>query len=180
MRRMAIFILPLWLAAGALGWLRAGTSAGPRAAEIDNWEALQYAPVSSAVYKAMAASLKQSALLPLTFQEVQAQEEAEKQDVAAQNTVGSAPPFPQIISSYRLNKTRYIQLLNADGTVSKLQQGDVHDTGWEIKTVDRRRIIAVFDGEELEIPIIAYLEGAFEKPENDGSEEGTGASSGGE
>ena len=182
MRRIALFIIPLFIASGALGWLSAGTSAGPRSADVDNWEALLYRPVSPADYKAMATSLKQSALLPLSAKEVQAQAAAA---AAAENTSSdvktrAAKPFPKIIGHYRLNNKRYIQVRNADATVSKLQQGDVHDTGWEIKTVDRRRVIAVFDGEELEIPIIAYLEAAFQKPEEDGTSDGTDTESGGE
>ena len=38
------------------------------------------------------------------------------------------------------------------------------DSGWEIKTVDRRQVVAVFDNEELVVQIIPYLVDAFDKP----------------
>ena len=53
-----------------------------------------------------------------------------------------------------------------------MRQGDVLASGWEIKKVDGRHVIAVFDGEEVSLPIIPYLEGAFEpEPEPDADRE---------
>jgi hypothetical protein len=66
--------------------------------------------------------------------------------------------------------------LAPDNGVAKLRGGDVLDSGWEIKTVDRRQVIAVFDGEEIIVPVIPYLKGAFDKPDEsiDNKAEGGG------
>lgn len=179
MRRFIPLVILLLIASASLGWFRAGTIAGPRAAEVDGWDALQHGQPSDADYKAMAAKFKQSALLPLT---TRLEIENAANAAALQTAAGplAAPPFPQIVGSSRINNARVIHVILADNTLTKLRQGEVLESGWEIKTVDRKRVIAVFDGEELEIPIIAYLEAAFEKSEEDGMNEGADVTSGGE
>ena len=72
------------------------------------------------------------------------------------------PPFPKILGSSRLNQTRYLHVHLPDLKETKLRQGDVLESGWEIKKVDGRQVIAVFDGEEVSLPIIPYLKDAFD------------------
>ena len=186
MRRFAPLIVLLLCASAVLGWLRAGISAGARAAEPDSWAQLQLGAPSDARFKEMSLQLKRSAFFPESPAELIAAEEAQKAKAGSADVdlPSGAPPFPQIIGASYLNNRRYIHLKMPKNSVAKLQQGDVLDSGWEIKTVDRRRVIAVFDDEEIEIPIISYLEAAFKRPEGDalGDTEldGTDTKSGGE
>ena len=169
MRKRLPLIILLLMASGVLGWLHAGTSAGARSGEIDNWSTLQSDSMSSSEYKELAKQLKKSALLPLSRKEQIALEEAaikraKNNYVAARPSQRAAPPFPKILGSSRLNKRHYVHVLIPDKGMKKIRRGDVLESGWEIKTVDRRQVIAVFDEEELTLPVIPYLEGAFDKP----------------
>jgi len=179
MRKLLPLILLLLIASGVLGWLRAGTSAGARTAELDSWSTLQSGAMGTAEYKALAKQLKQSALLPLSRKEQKAREEAATKLAASTSPAGQAaarpvPPFPKILGGSRLNRTHYVHVLAADNSLTKLRGGDVLESGWEIKTVDRRQVIAVFDGEELTLPVIPYLKGAFEKPAKSGDNKAGG------
>ena len=187
MKKYIGLIAALLILSAVLGWMRAGTSAGTRTAEIDNWDSLKYEAQSKAGYQTLAGALKDSALLPFNKKEKKALEEIEAASTArpaADGRLQSAPPFPKILGSSRLDNKRYIHVMGPGETVEKHQKGDVLENGWEIKTVDRKQVIAVFDGEELEIPIISYLEAAYEKPKERSDDEeienGTDAQSGGE
>jgi len=173
MKRLLPFIIIALIASGVLGWLRAGTSAGPQPPTADGWEALQYQPPSAGDYQAMAARLKATSLLPLSrIAERKLGNSPEAPTVAGP---GNAPPFPKIASSYVINSTRYVQLLGTDKTMQKVKAGDVLENGIEIKSIDRRRVLAVFDGEEIEVPIIAHLQSAFEKSEENAMDDNSPA-----
>ncbi len=178
MRRFIPLIFALLIASAALGWMRAGTSAGTRAADVDGWNALNYAPLSRASYAKMAARLKSAQLLPLSRIEEKILANGGGPNTAVLGSKNT-PPFPRILG-YSLP---HVLTEGPDKTTLKFKKGDVLDSGWEIKTVDRKRVIAVFDGEDFEFPIIAYLKEAFEKPDGDGDDDKTNAqntTSGGE
>lgn len=170
---MRKFIAPailLLILSGALGWMRAGTSAGQRPPETDRWDVMSYERLPEASYKNMTAGLKRSAFLPLSRKE---QRELDKN--AAQSTTStsaaatskSIPPFPKIQGSSIADNKRIIHISGPDGTAAIFRQGDVLESGWEILKISRREVIAVFDGEELKIPIIPYLETAFDEAARD-------------
>ncbi len=167
MRRLALLIFALLIASAALGWMRAGTSAGSRSAGLDGWNAQSYAPLSSAEYTEMVTRLKNAQLLPLSFREektLAAEDGADTTDIDDKNT----PSFPRILAYDR----PYIYVEGPEKTRVKFKKGDVLDSGWEIKTVDRKHVIAVFDGEEFEFPVIPYLKAAFERPDDESGEDG--------
>ena len=172
---MKRFILPiclLFVAATTVGWVQAGTSAGARPAKTDNWSTLKADRLSKIEYIQLAEKLKQSGFLPLSPEEQRVLDEEIINTAGLNNNENESlsstaiPPFPKILGSSRLNQTRYLHVYLPDLKETKLRQGDVLASGWEIKKVDGRHVIAVFDGEEVSLPIIPYLEGAFE-PEPD-------------
>ena len=172
MKRLILPICLLFVAATAVGWVQAGTSAGARPAKTDNWSTLKADRLSKIEYIQLAEKLKQSGFLPLSPEEQRVLDEEIINTAGLNNNENESlsstaiPPFPKILGSSRLNQTRYLHVYLPDLKEAKLRQGDVLASGWEIKKVDGRHVIAVFDGEEVSLPIIPYLEGAFE-PEPD-------------
>ena len=162
-RRVLPLALCLIAVSAILGWLRAGTVAGERPPSADGWEQMQYAPPSKAEYKKMAAKLKASSLLPLSRIEerkINIEGAAESEE-----TTSDVPDFPKVGGAKTVRNTRYVSLVGKDNTIVTIKAGDVLDSGWEIKSISPRSVLAVFDGQDLEIPINSYLQEAFEKPE---------------
>ena len=113
-------------------------------------------------YKRLKTLLKSSQFFPsFTQEEIDAEEAAAQ--LAADANKSAAPPFPKVIGASRLNNVAYIHLQEPDLSLLKVKQGDVLESGWEIISVDDETLIAVFDQEEINIPVISYLEAAFEK-----------------
>jgi len=162
MRRFLPILIVLLLASGALGWLRAGTLAGPQPPALDGWNNQKYISIPDSEYKRLKTLLKSSQLLPSLSKEELGAEEVAAQ-LAAEANGTSAPPFPKVIGASRLNNVAYIHLQEPDLSLIKVKQGDVLDSGWEILSVDGDKLIAVFDEEEISIPVITYLKAAFEK-----------------
>ena len=162
MQRFLPILIVLLLASAALGWLRAGTLAGPQPPAIDGWDNHKYISIPDSEYKRLKAVLKSSQFLPSFTQEELDAEDAAAQIVAGANK-SAAPPFPKVIGASTLNNVAYIHLQELDLSLLKVKQGDVLDSGWEILSVDDDKLIAVFDEEEINIPVITYLKAAFEK-----------------
>jgi len=72
---------------------------------------------------------------------------------------------PKIGGAKTVRNVRHVSLIGEDNVIQTVKAGDVLDSGWEIKSINRKRVIAVFDGQELDIPINSYLQEAFEKPD---------------
>jgi len=164
------FFLPLIVLAlmgsAALGWLRAGTSAGAQPPAADGWDTMQYNTLSDKDYDSIAAKVKASALLPLSLREEQ---KRGNDEVNTQTALGptDAPPFPKILGFSVSNTITQVHLLGPEDSLLKAKAGDVLDSGWEIKSIGRKGVSAVFDGQDIEVPIVSYLQTAFEKSEED-------------
>lgn len=170
MRKFMALTVLLLIGSGALGWMRAGTSAGQRPPEVDRWDALSYQSLPMERYKNMTAGLKKSAFLPLSRKEQRELDQLKTQSAAQslpQTASKSIPPFPKIQGSSIADNKRIIHITGPDGTAAAFRQGDVLESGWEILKISRKEVTAVFDGEELKIPIIAYLETAFDQSAQD-------------
>ncbi len=70
-----------------------------------------------------------------------------------------APPFPDIRGVSRLDGQPYVTLEFADGSVKTLAEGAQLSSGWQLKSVDPRRIIATYDDEEITRPVRDYAPG---------------------
>lgn len=161
MRRILPFIVLVCALSAALGWMRAGTSAGQQAPTIDGWNTLQYNSLSKQEYGTIAAQLKASSLLPLSLIE---ERKGPSPEASAVKTPGALPDFPKIGGAKTVRNIRYVSLIVADNIIQTVKAGAVLESGWEIKSISRKSVVAVFDGQELEIPINSYLQEAFEKP----------------
>jgi len=161
-RRVLPLIILACAVSAALGWMRAGTSAGVQTPTVDGWDALQYKPPTKREYRAIAAQLKASSLLPLSLIE---ERRGSAPAAAAVETAGALPNFPKIGGAKTVRNVRHVSLIGEDNVIQTVKAGDVLDSGWEIKSINRKRVIAVFDGQELDIPINSYLQEAFEKPD---------------
>ena len=60
MRRLLPILIVLLLASGALGWLRAGTLAGPQPPALDGWNNQTYTSIPDTEYKRLKTLLKLS------------------------------------------------------------------------------------------------------------------------
>ena len=162
MKRFLPIVIVLLLISAAVGWLRAGTLAGPQPPALDGWGDHKYISIPDSEYERLKAVLKSSQFLPsFTQEELDAEDLAAK--LAEEASALAAPPFPKVIGASRLNNVAYIHLQEPDLSLLKVKQGDVLDSGWEIISVNSGTLTAVFDEEEINIPVITYLEAAFEK-----------------
>ncbi len=161
MRRILPYIVLACALCAAFGWMRAGTSAGQQAPTVDGWDSLQYNPLSKQAYSTIAAQLKASSLLPLSLIE---ERKGPSPEDSAVKTPGTLPDFPKIGGAKTVKNIRHVSLIGADNVIRTVKAGDVLESGWEITSVSRKSVFAVFDGQELEIPINSYLQEAFEKP----------------
>jgi len=164
MRRFAIIILIFIGVSYALGWGHAtGDHVGGNSDE-DVWSVMPVLRGDIQVLTQVGKNIRSTELFILSRKAERALAETLKsQQVSARP---NAPPFPSIGSVSKVNNTYWATFIMADGAVLSRTIDDSLPGGWVIKAVDLRQVIAVFDDEESRFPVAAYLDKAFEKPED--------------
>lgn len=142
---------------GVVGWWRAGVNAADVPLDRDMWAQFNVTELGGQEYAAIATRLKASDIFPLSREETAAVANA---SVAQTQAVEEGlPPFPKIISAFAPDGVPSVTLLLADNSMQTVVSGDSVEPGWELKLVDSQRVIAVYEGEEREFPVINYGRG---------------------
>ena len=74
------------------------------------------------------------------------------------NGKGAPPPFPVIVAAAIVDGAPHVYLRLGGGKIISAASGFVLESGWELKTVDLTRVLAVYDGQEQEFKITNYEE----------------------
>ena len=152
-RVAGIFILFALISMTA-GWMRAGFSTSNVLGDVDNWEQLNESQGKAIDYAVISRRLKSSDIFPISREEAKAIEtRAEFEQGDEEKTVAL---FPKILGASVLNGVPHVHLLLPENTLLKAKSGDVLENGWELKSVDLRRVIAVYDNEEQEFSVTDY------------------------
>jgi len=73
----------------------------------------------------------------------------------------NAPPFPNIRGVSILDGQPHVTLELADGEIKTIAEGETLPSGWQLKSVDPKRIIAAYEDEEITRPIRDYAPGGI-------------------
>ena len=163
MRKFILIAVLGLVVSAAFGWWRAAVATQPGAVPTDEWRVSTLARFDSGASQKLGQKIRATDLFittPLTDAAAAAAEAPV--DAGPEKT----PAFPKIVSAPLLNDIHHALLLTAEGGFLKVVSGDSLPSGWVIKTVDSRQVIAAFDGEEKRFPVAAYLDTAFDAPED--------------
>ena len=163
MRRSVLIGLCLAACSGLVGWLHAASAVQQGQVQNDIWSEAASLSVDASALKAKVASVKATELLKLSrkAEEKLAEANGEGSEAADNNR----PKFPLMAAASQRNGKSYVNVIFPDGSIGEIQAGDTLSSGWVIKSVDLRQVIAVFEGEEERFIIRPYLETAFDKPQ---------------
>lgn len=170
MRRFIIIACVLLGLSAVLGWLRAGGGDGGGTVGTQDWQALPMPGGDAAALSQTAARIRATDLFVLSSAE------EEKLKDAAQNTQAVAtgvPPLPTIASVQSVNKRYQATLITPDGTVVTVAEGETLPSGWLIKTIDQRQLLAVFEDTEQRLAVAGYLDTAFDNPDTEQASDGS-------
>jgi len=161
MRRNFILMGLALIIAAILGWLSVNSGASAARGITDPWpaEPLAAEPVP---INDIRNRLNSSALFP-------------KSDTAQDQNLGpdgkpidgkgsgpqNAPPFPDIRGVSILDGQPHVTLELADGQIKTIAEGETLTSGWQLKSVDPKRIIAAYKDEEITRPIRDYAPGGI-------------------
>jgi len=76
------------------------------------------------------------------------------------------PPFPEVISVSRINKSPRLHLRVGEDGIIYADQGDILESGWELTEISLNRVVAVYNEIEHTFPI-TYSESEDEDGESD-------------
>lgn len=171
MRLKFIGIIVLMFGAALLiGWWLAGVNIAKTGDVIDPWDSFKIANIEAGEFNAITERLKRSDIFPLSREEANIAEAASK--IAVISSEPGLPAFPTIVGSSVLNGEPHIHLLLADDSFLKARSGDSLESGWKLKTVDLKRVLAVYGEDEREFFVTNYdrqsesdtKDGAGDKP----------------
>lgn len=141
-----------------LGWVRSDVDSAGSAQGVDAWAknaATLHSPVQ---YDELTARLKASGLFPMSQKRIDARIARQNGGTGGGIAGVDAPPFPAIIAASIINGMPRIHLRLGDGNIIAAVSGDTLESGWQLKTVDLSRVLAVYDGEEQEFKVTNYKE----------------------
>ncbi|MBL4591754.1 MAG: hypothetical protein JKY96_07320 [Phycisphaerales bacterium] len=136
-----------------IGWLRAGLVVVDSARAATAWPYGETLSEVSDPYAALVARVKASGFFPLSPLRL-----AERQTPGQQDNDEGIPPFPKIVAASIVDGMPRVYLRSKDGIVKAAGGGETLESGWQLKTVDLHRVIAVYDGQESEFQITKYEE----------------------
>lgn len=138
-----------------IGWFRSGLAPATGAQMRDAWvhgdggaEKVQYLKVAK--------RLKKTGLFPASKR--LGVGEAAGGGIKGSNGKGAPAPFPVIVAAAIVDGAPHVYLRLAGGKIIPAASGFVLESGWELKTVDLTRVLAVYDGQEQEFKITNYEE----------------------
>jgi hypothetical protein len=151
-------VWPLIVGAAVFGGLLGGMSGSQNDVNVDvqadEWQAAQKSGISAEYFAQVTQRIIASELLPVSRDKLQQQAA-----LAAQNTDNvetGMPKFPTILAVSQNDGIPKVHLRLADNSIISATNGDVLETGWQLKTVDLERVIAVYEGEERTFNIANY------------------------
>jgi len=164
MRRFLVIIGILLLLSASVGWWRASLATLQGQSQTDIWSEPRSVNLDSAALKAMVKRVQATELLKLSRKDEEKREEAagKASEVEVDN---NRPKFPKIVAAFQRNNVSHVTLMSDDNVMTEVKAGDSLTSGWLIKSVDLRQVIAVFEDEEERFVVRPYLETAFDKPE---------------
>ena len=134
------------------GWWRADLSASEVPFNNDKWDALA-GTIDPTHYSKIAENLQGSDIFPISRAEAT---RLEQQAGVETKVIEGVPPFPSIVGASVLNGVPHIHLLLTDKSLLKAKSGDELESGWELISVDLKRVNAVYDEEEHEFSVTNY------------------------
>lgn len=167
-RRFTIAFLVIFCLCAALGWWRAGVHAGTQPPEKDQWQSLDLSAQSAVNVKALETAINAGPLFLLSRKAQKALDDGAGLGDAL--PASGVPAFPKIMSISKLNGKSVVTLIGPENKPLTVESGTTLASGWEIKSIDRSAVLAVYKGEETRFPIVEYLDRAFDKPEKTGLE----------
>lgn len=162
MKRFVIIACVLLGLSATLGWLRAGGGSGGGLVDSQDWQALPMPGGDAAMLAQTSERIRATDLFVLSLIDEEKLKDAE-QDTAP--VINGAPPLPTIASVQSVNKAYQATLINPDGTVVTVAEGETLPSGWLIKAIDQRQVITVFEDTEQRIAVAGYLDTAFDNPD---------------
>ncbi|HFB55300.1 MAG TPA: hypothetical protein ENJ46_05195 [Hellea balneolensis] len=153
-RRVWPLIVGVALFGGILGALSASQDVVDVDVKADEWQVVQMPGASTEYFNAMVQRIMASGILPVSREKLQRQAA-----LAAQNTdvlETGIPKFPEIIGASDIDGIPKVHLRLKGNRIISATSGDVLETGWQLKTVDLERVIAVYEGEEQTFSVTNY------------------------
>jgi len=152
--RTVTIILGLFALSGFIGWQMAGDASLDSQSRSDDWDSLVQQATSHPNYRVISDQIKASGLLP-------PDKDKEGQTYASngQFQLGSSkrvPKFPPILATAIVDGVPQVTLSMEDESISTRRRGDVLESGWEIMEVDLTLVVASFDDESHEFPVLSY------------------------
>lgn len=162
MRRFIIIACVLLGLSAVLGWLRAGAGSVGGQVDTQEWQSLPMPGGDTTALSRVAERIRATDLFVLSLAEEEKLKDATQDTQLVANGV---PPLPTIASVQSVNKSYEATLINPDGTVITVSEGESLPSGWLIKTIDQRQVIAVFEETEQRLAVAGYLDTAFDNPD---------------
>lgn len=149
-------ILALLCLSAFLGWFKASDSGAEQASRSDNWDSLVKDSIMHPDYAEVSSHIRRSGILPVSKKDKKNQ--SELGGISQINVTGDVqvPGFPDIIATAIIDGKPQVTLNLEDKTVLSIRSGDILYNGWEIVDIELVTVIAAFDGEEYEFPVLPY------------------------
>ncbi len=165
MSRLQKIFAVMCLLCAMVGWLGASVKSENSAQLRDDWESFIDGLDVSQDYDIFEARLKGTGFFPLSTLRSEERARLKAEALAnAETPTTQAPEFPDIIGSSTINGEFRVHLRLAEGEIATVKNGDILESGWQLKIVDSDRILAVYEGEEQEFKVTDY--NAFEKQDD--------------
>ena len=151
--RFLVLGLTLAIISLLAGWWRADLAASQVPSIHDEWAGMSGSDISPQQYSVIALRMKASTIFPVSREEAK---RLEQEAGSATTVIEGVPAFPPIVGASVLNGVPHIHLLLEDSTFVKATSGDKLESGWQIISVDLKRVNAVYGDEEHEFLVTNY------------------------
>ena len=154
MKRIFTIICFILLTLSAIvGWFNGGVNTINLGKNTDSWTRLKQIQPPSINVMQINRNLKAMDVFPLTGEESDSVISPGGQAITENS---NRPPFPKIINVSYLDNKAQLVLLMEDNSLIATYAEDTLPSGWKVKKVDLKHVIAVFNGEEQEFPVTEY------------------------
>ncbi len=152
--RTVIIIIGALILSGFVGWQVAGDTALDRQSRSDDWQSLIMHTTTHPDYRAISKQIIASGILPFektstgqgNFRDTEFQLENSKR----------VPQFPSILATAIVDGVPQVTLSMEGQSIFTSRSGDILDNGWKIVEVDLTLVVASFDDESHEFPVLSY------------------------
>lgn len=137
-----------------LGWHKASDSSMESSETADSWNNLVQTNITHPDYGSIARQIRISGILPIGANTSDVQTKSGQSVEVIDD--GEAPNFPQIVATAIIDGVPQVTLYSDDKSVLSSRSGDVLENGWEIVKVELSNIVAAFDGQQHNFPVLSY------------------------